>query len=208
MQGRKWGLWHRRGFSLGRTGRERPPLSPEPSVRAAATRPLLLHKETSVEATMIYTAWPHSRCPTYFDLWLECYSNTNLKEDEIQQRAFVGRAPRYSPFRCLCPCGERQRGGAGLQTWQESSSRVPSASVSLWMNLKQVQSFDVTEQNSNKVRLIKGVTHRPQTFCCPSVAWKENAVDGEATPADIHTRGGVNSASGPFIVHLKGLWES
>lgn len=61
-------------------------------------------------------------------------------------------------------------GRSGLQTWQESSSRVPSASVSLWMNLKQVQSFDVTEQNSNKVCLIKGVTHRPQMFCCPSLA--------------------------------------
>lgn len=93
-------------------------LSPEPSVRVAATRPLLLHKETSVEATMIYTAWPHSRCPTYFDLWLECYSNTNLKEDEIQQRAFVGLAPRYSPFRCLCPCGER-RGGGREREWKE-----------------------------------------------------------------------------------------
>lgn len=99
-------------------------------------------------------------------------------------------------------------GRSGLQTWQECSSRVPSASVSLWMNLKQVQSFDVTEQNSNKVCLIKGVTRRPQTFCCPSAARKKNTVAEEATPADIHTRGGANSASGPSRVHLKGLCES
>lgn len=73
----KWGVWQRQGLSLRRMGTERPPQPLQPSVKVAASRPHLSHKETCAEAAVIYTAWPHSPCPTFFDLWLERYSNTN-----------------------------------------------------------------------------------------------------------------------------------
>lgn len=65
MQGRKWGLWHRRGFSLGRTGRERPPLSRAISQSGSHPSPSLtqgdfcgshndLHRMTSLSVSNIF----------------------------------------------------------------------------------------------------------------------------------------------------------
>lgn len=95
--------------------------------------------------------------------------------DEIQQRAFVGRTPRYSPFRCLCPCGDRHRkGGREKDTERErrwGGVNKNRATILAWESLPGPECFSFTSDKVNTEPATFVCLFRETGFWCHSTKW-------------------------------------